>query len=463
VRATSLCFLAFVFFAANSAFSADPGFWVQGMGGTGSDSGAAVTLDAAGSVFLTGSFSTSVNFGSTVLTSAGGRDIFLAKFDANGTMQWIQSFGSTGDEFVTAMMLDSGGNIFLGGYFGGTGNFGGASALSVGGWDFFIVKYTPQGAFSWSRTVGGTSDDVVTSMALDLAQNNLLITGHFQGSVNFGTTSIASADTGTDTFLAKYSAVDGAPIWAKNFPNRGYDTGMGIFVDRSDNIFLAGYFGTRIDLGGGILYSAGTGGLNDFYLAKYAPSGSIAPGAPIWSKRYGGVNGESLYTAALDRNGDLVVGGVFSKQTDLGGGAIVGTGMDTDMFLAKYSSLDGSHLWGRALLCGQGGGPRSIGFDSVNNLLVCGYFYGTCNFGAQTLSSAGSSWDVFVSKYSGAGTPLWAERFGGVGGDDCYGTAVGSNNNYFPVTGSFSGTVGFNGTNLSSAGLGDIFLLRVHP
>jgi hypothetical protein len=135
--------------------------------------------------------------------------------------------------------------------------------------------------------------------------------------------------------------------------------------------------------------------------------------------------------------------------------------MDGDMFLAKYSGANGGHVWSRALLCTQGGSPRSIRFDSAKNPLVCGYFYGTCNFGAQTWISAGS-WDAFVAKYSSTGTPIWAERFGGTNGDDSYGIAVDSTN-YPVITGSFSGSANFGGTILSSAGLSDMFLLRLDP
>jgi len=98
------------------------------------------------------------------------------------------------------------------------------------------------------------------------------------------------------------------------------DTGFSVFVDNNDNIILAGYFGYQI---------------NQIYIAKFAPSGSVASGAPIWAKRYGGVGAETLYSAGLDRNGDLVLGGMFKTQTDLGSGTIQGTGFDSDMFLAK--------------------------------------------------------------------------------------------------------------------------------
>ena len=166
----------------------------------------------------------------------------------------------------------------------------------------------PQEHTCGPRPVGGSYDDVITSMALDLAQSNVLVTGQFQGSVNFTIATLASADNEKDTFLAKYSTSNGTPVWVKNFPNRGYDRGTGVFVDNSDNVLLAGYFGTRIDLGGGILYSAGTSGYADIYIAKFAPS-RTAPTTPLWSKRYGGTGGETLCAAGLDASGNLVLGG----------------------------------------------------------------------------------------------------------------------------------------------------------
>ena len=102
-------------------------------------------------------------------------------------------------------------------------------------------------------------------------------------------------------------------------------------------------------------------------------------------------------------------------------------------------------------------------FDLANNPIVCGFYYGTCDFGSVNLSSRGTaSWDVFVAKYSAGGAPMWAESFGGTGSEDCFGITVDAAN-CSTVAGSFQGTAYFGGTSVTSAGSGDVFVLRLEP
>lgn len=86
-------------------------------------SGGAMTVDAGGAVYLTGGFTGTVDFnpGSGVfnLTSAGGQDIFVSKLDTNGNFQWAIRAGSTGDDFGTAIAVNSFGDIYVTGSIGG--------------------------------------------------------------------------------------------------------------------------------------------------------------------------------------------------------------------------------------------------------------------------------------------------------------------------------------------------------
>jgi fibronectin type 3 domain-containing protein len=440
--------------------------WVEPFGGTGTDTATVVAIDTAGNIYTSGSFSSTATFGSSTLTSAGARDIFITKTRSDGTILWAYRFGSTGDEFVKCMALDSSGNIYLGGYFTGTGGFGGATVASLGGNDSWVAKYTSSGTYLWSRTWGGTKQDVVNSIALDAHQQNLLVTGYFQDVVTFSpTTTLASINSDSDTFLGKYSTIDGSPVWIKTFPNVDADMGIAVMVDGADNVFLAGHFNMQINLGGGTLFTAGGSTAKDIYVAKFAASGATPPGAPIWAYNHGGVNVDMLVAGGLDKNGDLVLAGVFATQTTLGGATLLGTGYGGDIFIVKYSGASGAHVWSRALTCSGGGSPQSLQFDKLNNPIVCGYYFGTCNFGDRSFSSVNGSWDAFVAKYlSGSGLPVsgWAESFGGAGTDEFYGVAV-DPADYPTVVGCFDGTTNIGGIPMTSAGFADALVLRLDP
>jgi hypothetical protein len=439
--------------------------WAQGFGGTGSDFGNAVAVDASGNIWMAGAFQGTIVIGGNTLTNAGARDIVLAKFDSAGTLTWVKRFGSTGDELVRCMVVDASGNVYLGGSFTGQGNFGGASVTSAGGFDAFVAKYSSLGAFVWSKTYGSTANDVIYGIALDQAQTGVLATGLFSGTVAFTPVITYSSYLGSeDSVMLKYLASDGTPLWAKTFVNRDLDTGFAIFSDAGDNIILAGYFGYQINLGLGTLTSAGPNFLNDIYLAKFATtSGTNIPGNATWQMRYGGVNSDTLGGAGLDSSGNIVVAGTFKSTTDMGTGTLTGTGFDNDIFLAKYSGTTGLPIWTKAILCNPSAAAHSISFDATNNVVVGGFLNGTSNFGGQTITSAGSQ-DIFVAKYLGASpaTLMWARGFGGTGTDDCNGVAV-DGSNYPVITGYFMGTANFSGVTLTSAGSVDMHLVRLAP
>src|SRR6185503_17671724 len=221
------------------------------------------------------------------------------------------------------------------------------------------------------KTFGSTDEDMIYGMDLDLAQQNIVVTGNFAGTVDFGGTPLYSAGMGTDSFLAKYSTSNGAHVFSKNFSNGGTDSGVRVFVPKLNNpnsdILLVGNIMYAIDLGGGTLIVAGPDATgvrrNDLYIGRFTASGSH-----LWSKRYGGINDDVLCSAELDSHGGLVLAGQFKVGTDLGGGPIGGTGVISwDMFVAKYSAVDGSFVWARGLRCSGSGYPYAVAVDSQDN------------------------------------------------------------------------------------------------
>jgi len=436
--------------------SSPAGPWLRGLGGTGTDGGQAVAVDGNGNVLVGAYFQGSVDFGGGVLTSAGGYDVVIAKYSAAGAHLWSRRFGGTGNEIVNGIALDGSGNIYLAGSLSGTGNLGGASLTSAGQQDAFLAKYSPQGDPLWSERFGGIYPDSIASIAVD-SQGNVIATGLFQGTVAIGGTTLYSAGVGVDTFLTKYSPT-GANIWAKKFTNGSYDVGTGVAVDKRtnpvtglpyDNILLTGYFLGAINFGGENLSTPGS------YLAKFGPDGSY-----LWAKARGA--GSRAWAVSVDSNGDVAMSGDFYLQTDLGGGTILGTAFETDLYVAKYSGVDGSWLWSKGVTGTQGAGPKSMVFDAQNNIILTGYFYGTYNFGAQSLTSRQGSYDVFVAKYNSGGVPVWSESFGGTGTDQGNSVAVDSSG-YPVVTGCFSSTASIAGQSVTSAGSYDGFVLRLDP
>jgi hypothetical protein len=245
--------------------SAGQHMWSKRFGGSGNDTGMAIATDSAGNVIVVGSFEQSASFGGTTFSSSGLRDIFVAKYSPTGAHLWSKKFGSSGDDVGYGVAVDSAGDVILSGKFQNTVNFGGANLTSAGGDDIFLAKFSgATGAHVWSKGMGSTSSDASIGVDVD-GSGNVVTTGYFTGSVNFGGTVLSGS--GIDVFVAKYSSA-GAHIWSKRFG--GFDTQIpnGVAVGPSGEAVVTGYFAATIDFGTGLLTSLGS---YDAFLTNIGP------------------------------------------------------------------------------------------------------------------------------------------------------------------------------------------------
>src|SRR6185369_10039985 len=102
--------------------------WSKRVGGAGNERGYSIAVDQAGDVIVAGSFEQTVDFGGGPLTSAGSRDVFIAKYSGlTGAHVWSKRFGSVGDDYGYGVGADPDGNVVLAGAFAGTVDFGGGA------------------------------------------------------------------------------------------------------------------------------------------------------------------------------------------------------------------------------------------------------------------------------------------------------------------------------------------------
>src|SRR5690606_23825072 len=128
-------------------------------------------------------FDPSVN--TTTLNSAGGKDIFFAKYDSNSNYLWAKNVGGTSDDYGNSIALDALNNVYITGQFSGVNADFDASAntatlSATGNNDIFFAKYDSNGNYIWANSIGGTWEDYGWSIALDVS-NNVYITGMFSG------------------------------------------------------------------------------------------------------------------------------------------------------------------------------------------------------------------------------------------------------------------------------------------
>ncbi|HTW94982.1 MAG TPA: SBBP repeat-containing protein [Tepidisphaeraceae bacterium] len=163
--------------------------WVRQMGGPGVDRARSVALDSQGNVLISGIFRRHATFSgggnSAQLKSAGESDIFVAKFTAGGTFDWVQSIGGPGMERPRAIAVDSSDNVYVVGGFHDTAIVanGAASLVSRGGFDSFVAEFDSDGGYVTAQSWGGVDDDLANGVAV--SNGMVYITGVFAGTANF--------------------------------------------------------------------------------------------------------------------------------------------------------------------------------------------------------------------------------------------------------------------------------------
>ncbi len=363
--------------------------------------------------------------GTTALTTFGGTDGFLAKYSASGGLQWVSRFGGSGTENVTSLVRDAAGNLYVGGSFSGAADFDpgpGFQVLnSLGDQDGFVAKFSPSGDFVWARRFGGTAGDQVNDLAVDAA-GNVYAVGAFLGQANAlpaaGPTLVADG-SGSDGFVL---ALDGAGTirWALPIGGSQDDEARAVAVGVGGSVTVAGTFHGGADFARNAtpVRLTAQGGA-DIFLAQYTAAGLL-----VWTRDIGGSSDESLPIGglSLDGQGGAVLLGQFSGNADFdpGPGLAARTSFSTaDLFLARYDATGGF------VSVGTLGGPGSVTgtrvlVDADGSALVTGSFTGSLDFdpgtGTTTLTSLGQAGatDAFAARYAPSGSLLWVSRFGEV-------------------------------------------------
>jgi hypothetical protein len=392
--------------------------WGGSIGGPGAESSRTVASDPDGNLIISGSFqSTGADFnpgsGTALLnTTSQSQDIFLAKYDPYGNYLWAKKIGGSGDDIPAKLIVDNGGNIFVAGWYQSAPcDFdpgpGTVNLPTAGLTDMFFARFDPDGNLVWANRVGGSGYDGIHDIAFD-TQGNLLITGYFNGTVDFDpSTGISNVpDTGGgDMFLAKYSP-EGQLLSVKKAGGTAYEVGNSIACDLSGNIYISGPFMSAdadFDPGPGIARLA-TAGSYDMFLVKFDAEMNFQ-----WVKQTGGGLEEIGGTLKTDPSGNVIVTGVFQSagiDFDPGSGTMTVSPLGgRDISLAKFSP-DGTFLWAKTFGGTQDDYSLGLITDDQGIIYLTGNFQVTMDIdpgqAVKTLNSAGG-YDAFLVTLDGSG------------------------------------------------------------
>jgi len=279
-------------------------------------------------------------------SSNGGADIFLSKFDSSGNFQWARTWGGTGFDFCNGVVAGNGGHVFISGEFSSTVDFDPGAPLiertSNGTTDVFLSMFDNAGNFGWVGTWGGdwpgniyTEGDCGLSVTAD-GDENVYVTGLFGNEVDFDPsidTQIIAANGVSDVFVTKFD-ISGDLQWVACWGGDDWDEGQGIAWDNQGNVYITGHFMSTVDFDPGAETEYHSAVLeNDIFLSKIGANGDF-----LWARTWGADGVESGYDVATDNAGNAYMTGGFTYGFDFDPGLGVDHHDSTgwyDVFLVK--------------------------------------------------------------------------------------------------------------------------------
>jgi hypothetical protein len=362
--------------------------WQKSFGSsTGNDLAVDVDGDESGNMYVTGMFSSYIDFGNGISLDAGtsNDDVFVAKFDASGVCQWAKMGVGTATDYGNEINVSSDNQIFTIGFANNGIAFGSILLNNPTGFGMFVSKHNNSGLLQWAKLFSATGEVAGRGISSD-PSGNVLITGTFKGTLTLGTTSLTASSANGDVFVAKLDA-NGNTLWAKKFGLTGENYARGIDSDGEGSIYVSGVFETQITFGS---LNLNSNGQKDIFLTKFDSNGNA-----IWAKNIGGEGNEEGCEIEVNTNGNVFFSGSYTGKLTLNGESFTAKGL-RDVFIAKVDK-NGTFLWQKTMGGSQDDVNYAIGLNRTNeNIVTVGTFGGTFSQGSQSVTSLGR-YDSYIS------------------------------------------------------------------
>jgi FlgD Ig-like domain len=246
-------------------------------------------------------------------------------------------------------------------------------------------------------------------------------------------------------------AVVPAHFWSIN---AGGDQGATVaciaIVPSNGDVVATGYFFGTMDLGTGPMVGDNTfGETADIWIARFSRAGQVK-----WAKHFGGSSLDAGAAVVLDASGNICLLANIGGSMNFGGGTVNG-----NIALVKFDG-NGNHIWSYGYYAGTSATPTRMAIDASGNLIICGAYAGTGNFGGADAIANGP--DGFIVKYNSAGTFQWQQIVTGNGQQVSYGLATDAASNIYSI-GYFGTEVTFQGFSpMAATGGIDVYIAKLN-
>jgi len=319
--------------------------WVQNGGGGSLDLAHSVDVDINGNVYLTGTFADTGVLFFTNPTGAGAsisknsssiyEDIFVAKYNSAGVLQWVNTAGGGQADVSTGINVDNSGNVYVCGIYGynsSSATFGAFTINNNFSWGAFIAKLNASGNWVWVQNAGSGAAADEYAWGVYEKNNLIYLVGNFTSTTTFtsrtGPAINMSSVGGNDGYIIKFDSAGKIINWRKDGLG-GEDMIQDITMFDDKSLLITGMFNSGTKIGN---INLSTSGGYDIFFAHFDSSlvntNTVLKG--------GGTGDDIGYDIAADVSGRSVVVGQFSGNSSFGSSNLSTTG-GSDFFCTKVN------------------------------------------------------------------------------------------------------------------------------
>jgi hypothetical protein len=350
----------------------------------------AVSAGADGRVVAVGAFQGTIDFGAGAMTSAGGNDMFVASYDAQGTCVWSRQFGGAHDDAANAVAMDAGGAVYVSGAFVDSIDVDGQVLTSAGSYDVPLIVLDASGAVQRAERYGGPAADI--AFGVDVRDGIVALIGGSVGPIDFGGSTLSGVES---SFVAAQTSA-GAHVFSRMFDELSVES---VAIDPTGHVAIGGSFNDTTDLGTGpITPKASTDG----FVARLAPTGTT-----LLTHRIGDGSTVFGYAVATSPTSDIVFGGMANSQ-----------GVSDSFVQLERVTPTGKVVWSKKLGKAEYAAANAVAIDADDNVVLAGFVRdGEIDLGCGPHTVVADTnhkyaGDVLVAKLDPDGACSWSKIFG---------------------------------------------------
>ncbi len=310
--------------------------------------------------------------------------------DAPGTTapdwNWAMTFGGSGGITGADIVRDADNNLFVTGYFNGSVTYGSTTINSTGLWDLFYAKFDGSGNLTWIKTIPANEYEKIQGSRIRLDNSgNIIVCGAFSGTVTIGTATLVSAG-GTDAFIAKFDNT-GNPVWAESYGDTYSQSSGDLTLDDNNNAYIVVSTSTTYRFSSVILKCTPAGTLSTFLSAN-----------------------RTIFTCICYKDSYLALSGYINGPVTIGS-----FGLSSNHYpsaLLVKTNLTGIPQWAVNFTSTLGYSyGHSVTIDNSDNIYASGIFTDSIYFHSQAINLYNDDEPYYLAKFNSSGTTLWADSF----------------------------------------------------